>query len=996
MRKLLWGLSLVTTFPLSASEGLKIYTYGGGEILQKIFNLVSIICGAKIADYDVAVWIAVNIGLLVAVVMAMTKMNLSPIWKQWLIPVFLTVSLFTLNTEKVIIHDYLIRNDSKQKDYKVDNVPLLLAYTAHFFSTLSHGMTEMLEDGAHLVDDGVYNWTGHIYAGKSLFNTRKMKLIDEVTEENFRNFCSECVFRDLGLGLYTKEELGKAPNLLEFLEERTSKIRGVQYRQPNHSIGPLDGKEEPPAGTTGMLSCQHAISRIHKHLNGELANSKELLIGSIGSEYQHLLDKSEKAPIQKLVEQQIAIDTLKDYTVGRYDTLAAKRAEQLQIASQKILGAMGANILLASRNYFEALLYGVFPLVIIVSLISLGFRVLLGWIQIIAWVSFWPPCFVIANFILDCIWEAKKGGLGFSGKSYSLNMSDGLFDLYNHMEGIACGIFLTIPLLSWGLLYLSKGGASALVHWASSFTGAAQSSASVAAAEETTGNYSYKNVGLSSQSFGNATENQRNMSPLLMGGTTSTQDVQGKMTTSIQGEGLSIDERKSNLLTDISNSEAFTNSIQSHLREAESVTQGESVSLSKNIAHTANAAQGLNKHTSNASSLSEGWDTSELSNMQRQAQEIYTKAEEYGKTHNMDTTQVFDEALKVGAGWGIGLKAGIDGSLSNRFAQSEGDQKSERLSDALSIYESMQHLAQTVHREGGNFSAEEGFRDYQDFADSFNQTESSATQLNATYSTQKSLETLESNVQSKDLRVSRNLNNAFMGHLEKSLGDKELIQQTLSDPLMRQREIDGFIRNIAPKTTIETSNLQKEYEAERGVLESNQSHWQSEIETARSQKTSWQEKITPHTPTTEEGIFAGSYNLEKLEAIKQENFGGFSPQETHQEQKKAEFIGRFERIEAKAEEVKPKYYDAEGNPVGGEYADQRAQFKTTSEPNFLLKASQHSTLCKAAAAVGKFLGFPEQGENPSKSYDLGLPGWDSLTDEQKIAVIDSRTSDYFP
>jgi len=358
VKRLLFALSVFFCSSACASEGLKIYTYGGGEILQKIFNLVSIICGAKIADYDVAVWIAVNIGLLVAVVMAMTKMNLSPIWKQWLIPVFLTVSLFTLNTEKVIIHDYLIRNDSKQKDYKVDNVPLLLAYTAHFFSTLSHGMTEMLEDGAHLVDDGVYNWTGHIYAGKSLFNTRKMKLIDEVTEENFRNFCSECVFRDLGLGLYTKEELGKAPNLLEFLEERTSKIRGVQYRQPNHSIGSLDGKEEPPPGTTGMLSCQHAISRIHKHLNNELANSKELLLGSIGNEYQHLLDKSEKAPIQKLVEQQIAIDTLKDYTVGRYDTLAAKRAEQLQIASQKILGAMGANILLASRNYFEALLYG--------------------------------------------------------------------------------------------------------------------------------------------------------------------------------------------------------------------------------------------------------------------------------------------------------------------------------------------------------------------------------------------------------------------------------------------------------------------------------------------------------------------------------------------------------------------------------------------------------------------------------------------------------------
>jgi len=985
MKRLLFVLSILFCSCASASEGLKIYTYGGGEILQKIFNLVSIICGAKIADYDVAVWIAVNIGLLVAVVMAMTKMNLSPIWKQWLIPVFLTVSLFTLNTEKVIIHDYLIKKDAKQNTYRVDNVPLLLAYTAHFFSTLSHGMTEMLEDGSHLVDDGVYNWTGHIYAGKSLFNTRKMRIIDEVTEENFRNFCSECVFRDLGLGLYTKEELGKAPNLLEFLEERTSKIRGVQYRQPNHSIGPLDGKEEPSPGTTGMLSCQHAISRIHKHLGNELANSKELLMGSIGSEYQHLLDKSEKAPIQKLVEQQIAIDTLKGYTVGRYDTLAAKRAEQLQIASQKILGAMGANILLASRNYFEALLYGVFPLVIIVSLISLGFKVLLGWIQIIAWVSFWPPCFVIANFVLDCIWEAKKNGLGFSGKAYSFTMSDGLFDLYNHMEGIACGIFVTIPLLSWGLLYLSKGGASALVHWASSFTGAAQGSSSVAAGEEVTGNYNYKNIGLSSRSFGNASENQRNLSPLLMGGTTSTQDAQGRMTTSMEGEGLSMDERKSNLLTDISHSDAFTNSVQSHLRDAESVTQGESATLSKNVSHTVNTAQGLNKHVSNASSMSEGWDSSELSNMQRQSQEIFTKAEEYGKTHNMDTTQVFDEALKVGAGWGIGLKAGIDGSLSNRFSESEGDQKSERFSDAVSIYESMQSLAQTVHREGGNFSAEEGFRDYQDFADSFSQTENSAQQLNAAYSTQKTLENLESGIQSNDLRVSQNLNNAFMGHLEEKLGDKELIQQTLAQPEMRQKEIDGFIRNLTPKTSIEASNLQQEYEVERGVLENSHSSWQSEIDTSRSQKASWQEKVMSHVPSSHEGVFGGSRNLEKLEAVKQESFGGFNPQGSHQEEKKTELVQRFQ-----AEEPKGNFQASQG------------QFKAKSKPNFLLKVPKHSVLLKTAVKAGELLGFPQTqlDENgsplPSKPYDPGLPGWDNLTDEQKVAVMDTRTSDFFP
>lgn len=949
-------------FPLLGSmmnvdHGLKIYTYGGGEVLQKIFNLVSIICGSKFADYEIAIWIAVNIGLLVAVIMSMTKMTISPIWKQWLIPVLLTVSLFTVNTEKVVIYDHLVKKDAKQKTYVVDNVPLLLAYTAHFFSSLSHGMTQMLEDGAHIVDDGVYNWTGHIYAGKSLFNTRKMKIIDEVTKENFRNFCSECVFRDLGLGLYTKEELGKAPNLFDFLKKHTSRIRGVQYRQPNT---PLVDNTMQSSGVSSMISCQNAISKIHSHLNGELANSKELLAGFIGSEYQHLIDKSANAPIQELIEQQIAIDTLKGYTVGRYDTLASKRAEQLQIASQKILGSMGANILLASRNYFEALLYGIFPLVIVVSLISLGFRVLLGWIQIIAWVSFWPPCFVIANFVLDCIWEIKKGSMGFSSRGYSLVMSDGLFELYNHMEGIACGIFLTIPLLSWGLLYLSKGGASALVHWASSFTNAAQGVSNIAAGEATTGNYNYKNVGLSSQGFGNVTQNQRNLSPMLSEGTTSTQDAAGRATTSLQGDGLSLDERKSNLLTDISNSEAFTNSVQSHLREAESVTQGESATLSQSVSHTVNSAQGLNKHLSNNAGLSEGWDRSSLSNVQKQTQKIYTQAEEYGKTHNMDTAEVFDEAIRVGAGGGILLKAGLDESLSNRFTDSNGHQKSERLSDARSLYEGMQHLEQTIHRNAGSLSSEQGFRDYQDFADAFSQTESSATGLNAAYSRQKSLETLQSGVKSQDLRVSQNLNNAFVDHLGTTLGDKATIQETLTNPEMRQRAVDGFVRNFAPKSFEPGVNLKQEYAQETKNLDDSKAHeWSAVVSEGRVQKEGWQNMINTEIPESG-GIFEGTDSFKALEKKRKHDF---------------------------------KRLNQDHALTGERFEQGKQQFEEDSKAGLVERSWKDTMLWNGVKSTGKFLGKPSSSAKP---YDPGLPGWDTLTDKQKMAIIDDRMSDYMP
>jgi len=219
---------------------------------------------------------------------------------------------------------------------------------------------------------------------------------------------------------------------------------------------------------------------------------------------------------------------------------------------------------------------------------------------------------------------------------------------------------------------------------------------------------------------------------------------------------------------------------------------------------------------------------------------------------------------------------------------------------------------------------------------------------------------------------------------------------------MRQREIDGFIRNLTPKTSVEPANLQHEYSQEARTLESDRTHtWQSKIDNAGSQKASFQERIQSDVPT-QGGLFERSHNLERLDTVKEESFGGFNPQGPNREAKTAELMGRFQSIEQRAHEVKPKEYDEENNPVGGDFADRKNQFAEKVKPNFLLKVPQHSILWKAAVKAGELFGFPVQkmdksgNHSPDKPYDPGILGWDSLNDEEKILVMDSRTSDYFP
>lgn len=261
---------------------MDVYTYGGIDLIAQVFNGVAALFKTK--DFSENLFnLALAIGFAIALWKTISAFSFSPLIKLYLVPVFLMFALFSVGGKTVTIHDQ-ITNEKRT----VDNVPLLLAATASGISTLSKGLTSLFETAMHGANDPVYNWTGRVYAGQTFLGATKPRVIDGTTMENFQRFCKNCVREDLGLGLYTLEELENHPSILEFLSERSSWLRSAGYRVTQEDLDmintmkeqdppPYDGKK-PLVGELRQVTCRSIAQILYQRTHGKIEAAKDFIM----------------------------------------------------------------------------------------------------------------------------------------------------------------------------------------------------------------------------------------------------------------------------------------------------------------------------------------------------------------------------------------------------------------------------------------------------------------------------------------------------------------------------------------------------------------------------------------------------------------------------------------------------------------------------------------------------------------------------------------------
>ena len=821
--KVFFLLAIFSTSSCFAGEAESaIHTYGGGPLLEQVFNAISMVLYGDAQSgigksFNGIIRLSLAVGGFCAICLAFFREKFDPLFKNFFLPALGIVCFLLVPRTSVLIVDHLGKKTPSSVVWgvkKVDNVPFFLGKVASLISEVSYRLECLFTNRAHSPNDQMYNWTGNIYAGENIFRARMCRIASPVLEENFREFCRECVFRDLGIGLYTKDQLIKTPNILQFLEENTSNMRTMFYKA---SGGENNSQSE-------CVSCREAIKKMNQLFNRKEGNTKEILLGEIGNQMHFLLGQKAlgENELKNLMKQQIAIDLLKEEIPGSLNSFAAKRAEILQKENQKILGALGASSIVAMRNFFEAAIYMVFPLVLIVALLSFGIQSITQWIQFVLWINTWPLFYILVNFLLNSIWDFKKQSILGIGDSLTIFNSEGLMDLYSSMESIAAVALAFIPYLSWILL---KGGVSQMVHLASSIMSPAQTAASTASAEKTSGNYSFGNVNLDSTSGYNAQMFRQTYSGMLSQDSIGIDSGSQTMTYAPLQDEFYLKQSDSYLREGVSHTEAFNSSLQDSLSSSQMKVQESSHAVSQSLTNSSHKGVGFVDAISRHLQTGENFSSQETGGVQESFQYIKNVADEYAETKGVSTEVALRELFTAGFGLAGSFKF-LAGRADAQFSYQDGssrnssDTESERASEASGFQYHLQTIRNLSSGEVASVLGSEDAKLHQDFVQSLNETDSAVDQWRAAYSKQESLSNLQNYAESKNLSVHQNLNQRFVEFLrEKYEGDTgrvvEATELSHLDPQKRTL-INEFVSDYLPnKLTVNELSASPEIDVQQ-------------------------------------------------------------------------------------------------------------------------------------------------------------------------------------
>lgn len=668
---------------------MTVVTYGGGEILRNIFNALAMLMnGEKGGFLHPLMIITISIGSVWAFSKAFFSNSMQSLLSQFIIPLVAVVGLLMTPSTSVHIEDIL-----KDRSYQVDHVPFLVAKFSELTSSIGYQITKAVEQVMHVPNDLSYNSTGMIFGSDTAMDIGRYQISNADLEKNLRSFTRQCVLYDVALGKYSLDDMKKSCDLWKFFEENTSKVRMIRY-QPLGSEGKTNLGE--------YVTCKDAIKRMtpffekEKHYYGQLDVCKNLPLT-----FQALTGLQREK--EELISQQLVMNAL----LGEYggSNFAKGRAYLQQRNTYQALGALASSSLVTLRAVIEALVYASFIFIIPLSVLPRGMKYLMTWAGLVVWIQLWPPFYAILNYIMQSVGHGYAqtifNGLAGANQGLSLFTSVGIQNLQHDIYALSGYLAASIPFLTYAIL---KGGVSSFIHLASSMMTPAHSASSTAAAEQTSGNYSFGNASMGQVSYQNTTGFQSNLAPSLATGFF--QENKGTHSTTYGANEQILRQTNSDLRTSVFSDDSISKGYQKALMHSESALETSQQSYAESISASNRHLADLSDHLSKSESYAENFSQREAYDLQESARYFQNLSENWGKQHGMSTREAMETAI------GLGIDFGITAKSTANF----GSNKEHLLNNANSIVKSeefqkhFQRLQDFAQSDAYNTLDEKGMR----------------------------------------------------------------------------------------------------------------------------------------------------------------------------------------------------------------------------------------------------------------------------------------------
>lgn len=493
----------------------EIFAYQNADSLFGIFNAAAAVHGS--GDYGAALAAVGSLGFFAAFLAYAFAPEKLQGWK-WLATVLLVFGLLIVPKVTVGIVDKTGGSAVKV----VDNVPFGVAVLGSLTSRIGHTLTSLFETAFQGIPGPgalpgalTYEQHGLMFGNRLIRETSKVVFQDPNFRTDLINFIHNCTMYDLIDGTLAPSTFSSSADVWSLMAT-PNPARFSLLTTPGAVT--VDTCPRIYASLNGRLPAQ--VSRIQGRLaftmNPTLpsAAAAGVIAGQIQQAYLKNGIADAATTSADLIRQSAIVNAITDtgsvagqkvndpaamiLAVGRAQATAQQNATWLNY------GKVAEQALPVFRNVVEAIAYALFPLLVLLLLLTSGRETMLafkGYAMLLIWIQLWPPLYAVLNYMASVYASydlAAAADLGTGTRVLSLQTSSTIYSGAISGEAIVGYLAISIPFIAWAALKRMESVGTALVGGLTALQGTlSATSGSNAAGNVSLGNVSMEQVRLS-------------------------------------------------------------------------------------------------------------------------------------------------------------------------------------------------------------------------------------------------------------------------------------------------------------------------------------------------------------------------------------------------------------------------------------------------------------------------------------------------------------------
>lgn len=681
----------------------EIYTYGGGDTLLQLFNGLVAILG----DNNFLVLLKMTALITVIWVIIEALFMKRPLSIQPFLVVILVFYILFLPRVNIIVTDRIDPSNSGV----VANVPIGLGFTASMASTAGDWMSRAFETVFTLPNDLQYTTNGLLFGSNMLRAASQFEITDARLAGNVSEFMQQCVFYDILTGFYTWGDIVNEPDLWNMLRTTANPARSFQY---------LDA-----TGSKSIVTCPAGAAQLNVDWSSELTRAQSIygnrmfpgdpmanakFMAALPVSYAYMSNISTTAAdairqnmMSNAVKRSLTRFAARSDASAAAQDLALAQAEAQRSASYSVLGELAGETLPLLRNVFEVLIYGMFPLFLILMFTPAAGKALMFYLKSLFWLQLWAPLYALLNLIMTS-YSANTGEavatLPAGGQELTLATTTALGAVNADIAAIASYMAWMIPLISWGVVNAGMGMSMSML--ASGLGAITQQAGSRAAADVSHGNVNMGNVGMYGQS---AFKND--FAPSYAGGVGNMVDGLGTKMTAQPTGGQLEQYTQSNLGFGVQMTNAMRSGISTQLSESQQSAWQNTASYSNSLAANHNNLERFMEQRSQGLGYSNDYQLQDGTSAQEEFGKLTSVANNFAQKYGVSNQQAVAMIGTAGIGGDIPLTK-IGAELKAQFNNSDTFQKAweeaQQINTSSNFSERYQTLTSATQTEAARIS----------------------------------------------------------------------------------------------------------------------------------------------------------------------------------------------------------------------------------------------------------------------------------------------------